>query len=141
MAATNRYMNYGPFTFGDTRIYGIFSFNYSPGISTKMEGSDGDPGPTVRVVDFLDPSFTFETYDANAVQSLLGTRDEFAATLWDAKNKGTAAGGGKVYASNANSILVNGDVSTRYREFATRSFRVETEWLDPATPPVSITAL
>lgn len=141
MPATNRYMNYGTFSFGGTAITGIQSFEYDPGVSTKMEGADADPGPTVRVVDFLNPTFSFSTLDANAAASQVGNKGIFIATLLDAYNKATASGGGKTYTTNNLSVLTNGQVSSRYREFASRAFRVETTWADPATPPVSIASL
>jgi hypothetical protein len=142
LTPTNRYMNFGPFSFGGTALSGVFDFSYDAGISDKQEGADGDPGPTVAVVDWQNPSFSVSTYDAMAIQaSLGGTRGTFVATLLDAYNKAGAGGGGKVYTTNALSYIIGANTQARYREFATRQIQVKTVWTDPSTPPVSITTL
>lgn len=140
MAATNRYMNFGVFSFAATAVTGVTDFSFDAGISQKDAAGDGDPGPTVRTVDYIDPSFQFTTLDAMALQASLGSKGVFIATLLDAYNKALTAGGAKVFTTNALSIL-GGSTSSQYRNYGTRQFNVWLTWSDPATPPYAVTAL
>jgi hypothetical protein len=141
MAGTNRYMNFGGFSFNSVAVTGITDFTYDSGLSTKSASGDADPGPTITVVDFANPTFSFTTLDAFALQALIGTRGVFTGTVRDAYNGVSPNGGAKMFITNGSSILDAGAASFRHREYGTRSYQVATMWLDPATPPVSLSAL
>ena len=141
MSASNRYFNFGVCSFASIPILGVTDASYDPGISQKDNAGDADPGPTMRVVDYIDNTFTLTTNDAMALQaSLGGTRGVFVLTLLDALNKAATGGGAKVLTTNALSLL-GGTTTAKYRDFATRQLNIWTQWLDPATPPTSVTAL
>jgi hypothetical protein len=139
---SNRYMNFGLFSFAGVPFTGITEFNFDLGLSYKKEGADGDPGPTVGTVDFQDPTFTFTTLDAMSNQANLGgVRGIFIATILDSQNKAAAGGGAKQFVTNALAMLSSASTAARYREYASRQCTVQTIWADPATYPVSTTSL
>lgn len=141
LLATNRYMNFGPFSFAGITLTGVTDFGVQTGISVKKEGSDGDPGPTVMVQDFYDPMFTVTTLNALALQALIGgARGVLIATLLDAYNKALTGGGAKVLTTNSGTLIADAPVTARYREYASRQLTFQTVWLDPATPPYAFTA-
>jgi hypothetical protein len=142
LTATNRYFNFGLFSFGGTAITGIQSFGYDVGISDKQEGGDGDPGPTVSIVDWVAPSFQFSTNDAFALSVVPpGTKGIFIATLLDAYNKAATGWGGKIITTNALSYFKSDGIAGQYRDFLKKSTTVQTTWGDPATFPASISPL
>jgi hypothetical protein len=142
LVATNRYMNFGVFSFNSVVFTGVTDFGIDYGVSDKQEGSDADPGPSVAVVDWQNPSFTVTTLDALALQSSIGgARGIFVATLLDAYNKALTGGGAKQYTTNALSYITGGNVTSRYREFANRQLVIKTVWADGATNPVSLAPL
>jgi hypothetical protein len=138
---SNRYMNYGPVSLGGVAITGVTAVGLNMGISIKKEGGDADAGPTLVVQDWMDPTFTVKTLDAFAAQAQLGgVRGIFIATILDAYNKAAAGGGAKVITTNSSSLVGDAGMDSQYRDFATESLTIQTQWVDPATPPYSITA-
>ena len=141
VSPSNRYFNFGACSFAGTAVLGVTDASFDPGISQKDNAGDNDPGPTMRVVDYTDNTFTLTTNDAMALQTALGgTRGVFILTLLDALNKAAIGGGGKVLTTNALSLL-GGTTTAKYRDFATRQLNIWTQWSDPATPPTSVSSL
>jgi hypothetical protein len=142
MAATDRFMNWGPVSLGGTVIVGVQECTFDEGLSTKEESGDFDTGPTVSLVDWRNPFFTVRTLNAGAQLTVAaGTKGIFVATLRDAYNGATASGGAKVFTTNALSYVGARSIQGAHREFATQMMTIKTTNADGATNPVTVTTL
>jgi hypothetical protein len=141
MPATKRFMNWGGVQLGSQTFTGVTQVQFDAGGSLVKFSGDNDRYNSLVVNDFNDPAITVNAADATAIHACPpGTRGVFTATLLDAKN-GITPAGGAIQATVTTAVVQNHTTSDQHRQIGDHSLVMATESADGQTNPVAWAAL